>query len=79
MNAVVAAIVVDCREPAIVAGFWRSLLGGETVEFPEHDVVALRAPGVTFDFVRVDDPRSVKNRWHLDVASDDPAATRLAW
>jgi len=74
--AVVAALVVDCADPSSVAAFWQGLLGGEVVNFPEYDVVALRAPGVTFDFVRVSDAKSTKNRWHLDVATHDPGETR---
>ncbi|MEL7209514.1 MAG: VOC family protein [Actinomycetota bacterium] len=74
-RATVSALVVDCREPAALAAFWQQVLGGVTVPFEQFGVVALRAPGVTFDFARTDDERRVKNRVHLDVASEDPAAT----
>jgi predicted enzyme related to lactoylglutathione lyase len=73
--AVVSAVVVDCSDPPGVAAFWQSLLGGRIVEYPEHDVGALRAPGITFDFCRNDDQRVTKNRWHLDLATDDADAT----
>jgi len=69
----VSSLVVDCADPASLAAFWRALLGGDVVPYPEFDVVALRAPGVTFDFVRNGDPKQTKNRWHLDLAADDPA------
>ena len=74
-HAVVAALVVDCAEPAVVAEFWHGLLGGELVPFDDYDVVALRSPGITFDFVGVPDQKVVKNRLHLDVATEDPQAT----
>ena len=75
MPAVVAsALVVDCHDPQRLAEFWRSLLGGTTIDYPDFDVVALLAPGLSFDFVQVPDTKTSKNRWHLDLASDDPGA-----
>jgi hypothetical protein len=71
----VSSLVVDCTDPHTLAAFWRSILGGDLVPYPEFTVVALRAPGVTFDFVRTEDEKRTKNRWHLDLASDDPDAT----
>ena len=68
----VSALVVDCTDPDTLAAFWRSLIGGQLVTYPELGVVALRAPGLTFDFVRNEDRKQTKNRWHLDPASDDP-------
>jgi predicted enzyme related to lactoylglutathione lyase len=73
--AVVSAIVVDCEDPARVATFWQAMLGGRVVSYPELGVEALRAPGVTFDFVANPDRKSAKNRWHLDLATDDAEAT----
>jgi len=74
-SANVSSVVVDSREPAEIAEFWRELLGGETRVFDEVGVVALRAPGLTFDFVRVGDQKTTKNRWHLDLVAADPDAT----
>jgi len=73
--AVVSSLVVDCSDPTLVAAFWQSMLGGRVVSYSELGVEALRAPGITFDFVTNPDPRSVKNRWHLDLATDDAEAT----
>jgi Glyoxalase-like domain len=72
---VASALVVDCHDPGRLAEFWQSLLGGTTFDYPDFDVVALRAPGLSFDFVRVPDTKTSKNRWHLDLASNDPGAT----
>jgi hypothetical protein len=74
-SAVVSAIVVDCSDPSNIANFWQALLGGRTIEYPELNVVALRAPGITFDFCRNNDPKVAKNRWHLDLATDDASGT----
>jgi hypothetical protein len=73
--AVVSAIVVDCEDPVRVATFWQAMLSGRVVSYPGLGVEALRAPGVTFDFVANPDPKFVENRWHLDPATDDAAAT----
>ncbi|MGI9598291.1 MAG: VOC family protein [Acidimicrobiales bacterium] len=70
----VSALVVDCDDPGRVADFWLAMLGGDRVDFEEFGVVALRAPGVTFDFVTAEGDRAAKNPWHLDLAATDPAA-----
>ena len=71
----VSAVVVACTNPTLVATFWHRLLGGELVVWEQFGVVALRAPGITFDFATSTDEKTLKNRWHLDIASDDPANT----
>jgi hypothetical protein len=73
--AVVCAIVVDCEDASRVAGFWQTMLGGRVVSYPEYGLEALRAPGITFDFVSNGYRKSSKNRWHLDLATDDAAET----
>lgn len=75
MSAYVSALVVDCRDPHALAAFWQALLGGEAVDYPQVGVVALRGPGITFDFTRVDGDKTTKNRWHLDLAVDPTEAT----
>jgi hypothetical protein len=74
-SAVVSALAVDCHDPDTLAVFWQALLGGEMVVYPQYGVVALRAPGITFDFTLVAEAKSVKNRLHLDLAAADPMAT----
>ncbi len=75
MGVNVSALVVDSHDPARVAAFWQAVLGVELVRYDVLGVLALRAPGVTFDFVRVGDDKVAKNRWHVDLATDDPVAT----
>jgi hypothetical protein len=74
-GAVVSALAVDCHDPDTLAVFWQALLGGEMVVYPQYGVVALRAPGITFDFTLVPEAKSTKNRLHLDLATPDPVAT----
>ena len=73
--AVVCAIVVDCVDAGLVARFWQTMLGGRVVSYPERGVEALRAPGVTFDFASNSNRKVAKNRWHLDLATNDAART----
>ena len=73
--AVVSSLVVDCHDPATLASFWRSLLGGDIVDYPDAGVVVLRAPGITFDFIKNPDRKTTKNRWHIDLASEDVDGT----
>jgi predicted enzyme related to lactoylglutathione lyase len=75
----VAAIVIDCQDPAAVASFWAEAAGWSKVR--EGDGWAsLRSPlakGPYLEFVRVPDLKTVKNRVHTDVApfvDDDQAA-----
>jgi hypothetical protein len=74
-KAVVSSLVVDCHQPDTLATFWYELLGGELVVWPQYGVVALRAEGITIDFVLVEDDKVAKNRLHLDLATGDPQAT----
>jgi predicted enzyme related to lactoylglutathione lyase len=78
----IAALAVDCDDPAELAGWWSRLLGG-TVEVDEDGDATLHTlqtpEGLHIDFVRVPDKRTVKNRLHLDLRSTDlDEATRQA-
>ncbi|MFI9817245.1 VOC family protein [Saccharothrix variisporea] len=63
----VAAVVVDALDPVALAGFWSHATGlPVTREHPEY--ASLRRDGGFYvEFVRVTEPKSVKNRLHLDV------------
>lgn len=67
-------IVVDCASPARLAVFWSRLLGGS----PTHRDPGwshLDPPGgLRLAFQRVPEPKSGKNRLHLDLAVDDVSA-----
>jgi hypothetical protein len=66
----VAAVVVDSPDPAALAGFWE-LASGWVLSRSEDDFVAFRSPqgvGPYLEFLRVDDPKTVKDRVHPDVA-----------
>jgi predicted enzyme related to lactoylglutathione lyase len=76
----VAAVVQDCLDPRALIGFWQATTGW-TVLRTEDSYATLAAPdgapGPRLELIRVEDPKVVKNRWHLDVApwsGDDQAA-----
>jgi Glyoxalase-like domain len=68
----IAALAVDCHDPAGLARWWSRLLGGE-VEVDDDGDATLRAPGLIIDFLRVPEAKTVKNRLHLDLRSSDLA------
>jgi predicted enzyme related to lactoylglutathione lyase len=66
-------IVIDTVDPARIAPFWCALLGVEERGWFGDDYLMLTAdagaPPVAFQ--RVPEPKSVKNRLHIDLAVDD--------
>lgn len=70
----IASINLECSDPAALAGFWASLLGGEVVvETP--DFCALRVDSLFLGAVRVEDYRPPtwpsaerSQQLHLDLA-----------
>jgi hypothetical protein len=66
----VAAVVVDCAEPAAVAGFWRLAAGWTPASSTTHGM-SFRSPegvGPYLELLPTAEPKVVKNRIHLDVA-----------
>jgi hypothetical protein len=74
--------VVDCADPSTLSRFWAEVLGYEVLE-ESADMVEIGPPGrtdaqvlaelrsgpavPTLLFIRVPEPKTVKNRMHLDV------------
>ncbi len=75
----VAAILIDCADPAGLAQFWAEAAGWP-VAYAEAHICGLRSPAGTgpyLEFLRSDDRKQVKDRLHPDVAphrGEDPAA-----
>lgn len=72
-----AAISLDCSDPAPVASFYRALLGLEVI-WDSEDFVALKGAGVMLTVQRIADHRPVgwpvdeiPKQLHLDLAVDD--------
>ncbi len=64
-------VVIDCAEPAVLAAFWARVLGGEPVERDDAWWYVLPPGWTQLSFQRVPEPKSVKNRVHIDVRVDD--------
>jgi predicted enzyme related to lactoylglutathione lyase len=66
----VAAVVVDCADPAALAGFWEMASGWARVR-SNDGLVTFRSPegvGPYLELEKVAEAKTVKNRLHLDVA-----------
>ncbi|WP_103351519.1 VOC family protein [Amycolatopsis sp. CA-128772] len=77
MNTRLVNLVIDAARPRVLADFWAALLGWR-VALEEPGEVDVRAPasdGWDLDlvFVPVPEPKKVKNRVHLDLASTTAA------
>lgn len=73
MSSAVRHITFDTPDPYRLAQFWSALTGHPVSEDdhpgdPEALVVMPEGPGLLF--VTVDDPKTVKNRVHLDLQPD---------
>ncbi len=73
-----AILCIDCHDASTLSQFWADLLGG-TVELDEDSDAIVRTSSIRLDFLQVPEPKTVKNRLHLDIAATDvPAATEQA-
>jgi catechol 2,3-dioxygenase-like lactoylglutathione lyase family enzyme len=72
----IGSVVVDCNDFAGMLAFWREALGYVAWEPAEDGWVVLRDPAganVNLSLQQVPEPRSGKNRLHLDLYTDDQA------
>jgi predicted enzyme related to lactoylglutathione lyase len=71
-------IIIDCADPASLARFWAELLG-LTIAGSKGPYVWLQRPGraPSLGFQKVSEPKTGKNRVHLDVAASDVEAAQL--
>lgn len=78
MSAFIFHVTFDCQDPERVAAFWSEVTGYQRMAVSNDDVVALGAPdsrGVRrLLFFRVPEPKTTKNRVHVDLAAKDPSA-----
>jgi hypothetical protein len=77
-----AAVVMDVDDPSGVADFWVAATGRSMVRHEDGDVTLRHPDGrlPDLDLLRTGDPRTGKNRLHLDVAPgvDDDQAAEVA-
>jgi Glyoxalase-like domain len=76
MSAFIFNVTFDCVDPERLAAFWSQVTGYQRSPESNDVVVALHAPdrrGVRrLLFFKVPEPKSVKNRVHVDLAAKDP-------
>ena len=65
--------VLDCRDPDRLASFWSEAIGYRVSTSAEPYVVLVPANGHGPELVlqRVGEPKTTKNRMHLDIRTDD--------
>ena len=67
------SVVLDCVDAAKLAAFWTSALGYEQVA-ADGEFIGLKDPDgrlPTLVLQRVQERKTVKNRMHIDIFSDD--------
>ncbi|MGV9538846.1 VOC family protein [Streptosporangium sandarakinum] len=64
-------LVVDCADPARLAAFWGALMGTAPVDRDPGWSYIDPPEGLRLAFQRVPEPRSGKNRLHLDLEVED--------
>jgi catechol 2,3-dioxygenase-like lactoylglutathione lyase family enzyme len=67
------AVAIDCADAPALARFWAGVLGRQVAEDATSEHVVLLADGDTSGppivFNKVPEPKTVKNRLHLDLTS----------
>ncbi len=80
MPVVHKAVTFDCADAAVVSQFWSAVLGRpiDTEPMPPSPFFASIGLGsssaIAYMFIQVPEPKTVKNRVHLDLEADDVAA-----
>jgi Glyoxalase-like domain len=66
-------LVVDCADPRTLGAWWADLIGGRYEYDEEHGWAAVEeVPGAPFDYLvfgSAPEPKTVKNRIHMDVTT----------
>ena len=74
MDVRVEMVVFDCADPLALADFWAEATG-YSVDHGDQEWVTLRESGagsnIRLGFQRVPEPKSGKNRVHVDLHTDD--------
>ena len=80
MTGRVGTVMLDCRDLDTMVAFWSPLLGLEVkARYPDYVWMSpLSEGGPALAFQRVPEPKTAKNRMHLDIAfADRDAAVAL--
>jgi hypothetical protein len=69
-----ASVTFDCENPAVLARFWAAALGYVLNGEPTQEVATVEDPrgrDTEMVFVRVPESKTVKNRVHVDLGTND--------
>lgn len=69
----IACVTIDSHDPAALAEFWNAALGWGGVAAAPDGGAAVCGPtdgGINLEFVRVPEPKTTKNRLHLDCTTE---------
>lgn len=72
MTSQFAALAIDCANPGLLTNFWCEVLGWVVIDSDETDF-SIGSPdglGLTIDLIAVPEPKTVKNRLHIDLRAD---------
>ncbi len=80
MTVSLLAVIVDCRDPRAQAAFWAAALSHQVVERnpSEFRVFNRDEAGPSLYFMKVDEPKVVKNRLHLDLVARGSMESEVA-
>ncbi|WP_394436028.1 VOC family protein [Streptomyces sp. SGAir0957] len=73
MTSLIRHVTIDCADPYTLGTFWAGVLGGtlSDEDHPGDPEALVESPAAHLLLIRVDDPRTVKNRVHLDLQPQD--------
>jgi len=73
MTSLIRHVTIDCADPYALAGFWAEALDGKLADddFPGDPEILVTTSTSVLLFIRVDEPKTVKNRVHLDLQPQD--------
>lgn len=77
MSITLAAVTFDCEDAAATAGFWSAALGRPIDPDPTESFASIGVDGHggnAWLFLKVPEPRTAKNRVHVDFVADDREA-----
>ena len=84
MTSTIHTLTVDCASPAALARFWAAVLDQPATYDPvpeDDDWASVGAPkqeGLRLLFLKVPEPKAVKNRLHLDLTPSTPRAEEVS-
>ncbi|NML49683.1 VOC family protein [Streptomyces sp. R302] len=73
MSSLVRHVTIDCADAYALAGFWAQVLDGKLSDddHPGDPEALVESAGAGLLFIQVPEPKSVKNRVHLDLQPQD--------